>query len=183
MIDETIYHEYVNFKLENEEFIKELEKKADDVYYRFSHVNLILEYLYNDLINRDIADETDTIVFETAYFYLVNQIAEIKELLSRFFKNDFEKLNKEAKAINLLLNTFDFQTELANLNLEENNNLSELYEFDKKIIACFEEEKTVPENYYLELDKIIAGIYEDFSIEPSSLNMIFLEIAEEYNII
>lgn len=183
MIDETIYQDYVNFQLENGEFVSELELKANDVYYRFSHVKLILEHLYNDLINQDVTNDTDTIVFETAYYYFFNQINDLKELLSKYFKNDFEKLNENAKAVNLLLNTYDFQTELGNVDVEESDNLKQLFEFDQKIIACFDEDKVVPENYYYELDTIVTTLYEEFEIEPNSLNLIFLEIAEELNII
>lgn len=182
-IDETTYHEYVNFKLENKEFLDKLETEGSDIYYRFKHVLDVVEYLYNSLVDNSDYGEEEHVIFETGYYYIVTQIEEIKDLLKKYYDNSIVNLNNNAKEVNLLLNTYDFQTEVANnesLNLAEVN---KLLTFDQKIIEYLDENKSIPESLYQELDLIIATIYQDSDFSYYTLNTIFLEIAEQYNII
>lgn len=182
-IDETTYHEYVNFKLENKEFLDKLESEGNDIYYRFKHVLDVVEYLYNSLVDKEDYGEQEHIIFETGYFYIVTQVEEIRDLLKTYYNDNIVQMNNSAKEVNLLLNTYDFQTEVSNYNSLDSDYTKSLLEFDKKIIKYFENKEVIPENLYLELDIIVSKLYEDLEINYYTLNTIFLEIAEQYNII
>lgn len=182
-IDETTYHEYVNFKLENKEFLDKLESEGNDIYYRFKHVLDVVEYLYNSLVDKEDYGEQEHIIFETGYFYIVTQVEEIRDLLKTYYNDSIVQMNNSAKEVNLLLNTYDFQTEVSNYNSLDSDYTKSLLEFDKKIIKYFENKEVIPENLYLELDIIVSKLYEDLEINYYTLNTIFLEIAEQYNII
>lgn len=182
-IDETTYHEYVNFKLENKDFLDKLEAEGNDIYYRFKHVLDVVEYLYNSLVDKEDYGEQEHIIFETGYFYIVTQVEEIKDLLKTFYNNSIVNLNNNAKEVNLLLNTYDFQTEVSNYQDLDSKHIESLLEFDKKIIKYLESKESIPEKLYIELDNLVSKLYEDLEMDYYTLNTIFLEIAEQYNII
>lgn len=182
-IDETAYHEYANWKLENEELVKELAIKGEDIYFRFKHVISVIDYFYDKLIDDPDYDEEDDLIFKTGFYYIADQIEEFKELYKKVFDNKIEEAIKYFKEINLYFNTLDFQTELINHEFDESNEIKDLLVFDKKVYELLENKQNAPEELFDELDSLTSTIYKQLNSNYYSINHIFLEIADELNIL
>lgn len=182
-IDETIYNEYASWQLENSDFLSLLKEKGNDLYYRFKHVFDVIDYLYLQLVEDDNYSEEEDQIFQTGYFYVANQLLELKEILKSYYNDDLVLANKFAKDINLLLNTQDFQAEVLNSMSTDNTSLKKLLEFDKKIIKYISKQETIPEKVFKELDNILIKVFDEREINYLTVNNIFLEIADELNIL
>lgn len=182
-IDETIYNEYASWQLENSDFLNLLKTKGDDLYYRFKHVFDVIDFLYLQIVENPEYSEEEDQIFQTGYFYLAHQILELKEIIKSYYNDDFELASKYAKEINFLLNTQDFQAEAIN-NLDNNNEkVKELLNFDQKIIKYITNKETIPSNLYEELDNLLISVFDEDKINYLTVNNIFLEIADELNIL
>ena len=182
-IDERVYHEFANWKLENDELIKEFETNAPSIFFRFKHIINVVEFYYNKLIddvNYSIEDDT---IFKTGFYYLADQIEDVKTLYNTVYNKNIKELEAHAKEINLFLNTIDFQTELMNNELDQDEDIQKLMDFDRDVYKFIVEKREVPENYYEELDMLTFKIFKRLEINYYSVNDIFLEIADELNIL
>lgn len=182
-IDETTYREFANWKLENNDLIKALNEQASGIFYRFKHIIDVIDFYYNKLIDDVNYSEEDDAIFKTGFYYLADQIEDVKIILKKVYKDDITELEKHAKEINLFLNTLDFQTELFNSELEQDEDIQRLMSFDQDVYNFIMEKKEVPENYYEELDLLTLKIYKKLDLSFYSINDIFLEIADELNIV
>src|SRR5690554_2096954 len=112
MKDELLYHEYAGWLLEYDKLIKSLKKLKSPIYDRFKNILDVVDYFYNKLIDDPEFNEEDHNIFETGFYYLFDQVEEIRSLLEEVYNYNIEDLNKEADKVNLLLTTIDFQNEL-----------------------------------------------------------------------
>ena len=182
-IDETVYNEYANWKLENEELLKNIKSNSDDIYYRFKHVLDVVDYYYDKLIDDENYSDEDDVIFKTGFYYIADQFENISELLQKVYNNDFKELDKHAKEVNLFLNTVDFQTEVLNNDITSDEDVKKLLEFDREIYSYISKKKNIPEEKYEELDDLTTKVFNKLNINYYSVNNIFLEIADELNIL
>lgn len=182
-IDEKTYNEFANWKLENDDLLTEMENKAPDVYFRFKHILNVVDHYYNKLIDDKDYSADDDAIFRTGFYYLVDQIDDIQTLLEKVYKDNVEELNKHSKEINLFLNTIDFQTELLNNELDNNEDIQRLMDFDQDVYHYLTKKNPIPDNFYEELDLLTLNIFRRLNINYYSVNDIFLEIADELNIL
>lgn len=183
-IDERVYHEYANWKLENEKIIRKIQEKGGNIYFRFKHVIDVIDFYYNKLIDDVNYNEEDDVIFQTGFYYVADQLEEIKEILRSVYNNKVEVLNEHAKEINLFLNNIDFQTEILNNEThEENKDIQRLMDINKEIYQFIVKKEAIPEEYYEELDLLTTKIFRKLKIDYYPINNIFLEIADELNIL
>lgn len=183
MKDEKVFHDYANFKLDNESLIKELKKVESEVLERFEHVIDVADYYYDKLIDDKDFSEEDHHVFTIAFMYLEEQVEQVKELLKTVYNNKVAELEKHAKEVNLLLNTFDFQTEVLNNEFEDDDDVKVLLEFDKDIFDYLTKYMEVPVEKYNQLDELTYRIFNKNNRNYYSINSIFYEIADELEIL
>lgn len=182
-LDERVYHEYAGWQLEYNDILKKIKSEGNDIYYRIKHVADVIDYLYVQLTeDKDYSEEEDQI-FKTGYFYFATQVHEINEIVKKYYNNDYKLANKRAKEINLLLNTIEFQDEALNLEVERTEDINKLLSFDEKILSYLNKNKEVPENLYEELNLLVANIFDEDDLNYLTVNNIFLEIADELNIL
>lgn len=182
-IDETAYNEYANWKLDNNEFIIELEKNANDIYYRYKHILDVIEYFYDRLIDDENYTTDDDVIFKTGFYYIADQFEDLKDLLKKVYNNDLNELNKHAKEINLYLNTLDFQLEVLNNEEIEDNDIKRLLEFDQTVYDYLLNKQIIPDNLYEELSDLTEKIAKKLNLNYYSINGIFLEIADELDML
>lgn len=182
-IDETVYNEFANWKLENNDILSELKEKASGIYFRFEHIINVVEHYYNKLIDDPTFSEDDDAIFRTGFYYMTDQIEDVITLLEKVYNNDFNELDKHSKEINLFLNTIDFQTELLNNELDDKEDIQRLMDFDQDVYNYITEKNPIPDNFYEELDLLTFQIFRRLNINYYSVNDIFLEIADELNIL
>jgi hypothetical protein len=77
MRDEKLYHEYANWKIEHHQLLKELVDRDSDLIIRFKHVIDVIDHLYDRLIDDTHYTDEEDQIFETGFYYLVDQIEEI----------------------------------------------------------------------------------------------------------
>ncbi|MFP4178323.1 MAG: hypothetical protein ACLFTZ_06145 [Acholeplasmataceae bacterium] len=183
MRDETIYHEYANWKLENEELIRYLIQNNSDLIVRFRHVIDVTDYLYDKLIDDPNFTEEENYIFETGFYYLFDQMDEIITLLNKSYGNDIEQLEKRAKDVNLLLSTIDFQNEIIGVEDYKQEDLDRLVNFEQSILTKLERKEEVPKSMFEELDRMTFEMFKRLDVNYYPVNDIYLEIADELGIL
>lgn len=183
MIDELAYHEYANWKLEHNELLTAMDSTASSVLFRFKHVLDVVDHLYNKLIDDPNYSEEEDHIFKTGFYYIADQMEDIKSILEKVYENKLEVLEAHAKEVNLFLNAIDFQTELLNKELDSDPDIDRLMSFDKDIIEHIEKKEVVPNRLFEELDELTYRVFKKLNIDYYSISDIFLEIADEYEIL
>src|SRR5690554_7527580 len=126
MIDETVYHEYANWKLEHSELLEQMSKSGSAILFRFKHILDVVDFLYDKLIDDPNYTEEEDHIFKTGFYYIADQLEDIKQILDKVYGNELSQLEKHAKEVNLFLNAIDFQTELLNNELEADPDIDRL---------------------------------------------------------
>lgn len=183
MKDEQLFHDYANFKLENADLFSEMKKQDSLVLERFSHVLDVVDFYYDKLIDNPDFNDEDEEIFSAGFMYLQDQVDQIKELLSKVYDNNIKNLDHHAKEINLLLNTYDFQSEVVTHGFTPDKDVEVLMNFDQDIYDLILNKKEVPSQKYVELDELTYRIFKKNNRDYYSINTIFLEIADELEIL
>lgn len=182
-IDETLYNEYANFKIENKEFLENLKTEAYDIYYIFRDVLEVIEFLYNSLVDdNDYGEELD-IMFKTGYLHLLNIIIDLKTLFEDVYNENYKLMNDFASDINLLLNTYEFQREVLEFEGEKSSLAKELLEIDKIIYNKLSKKEQIEDSIYERLNYLVSIVFSELNIDYISINNIFLEISEQLKLI
>lgn len=181
--DESIYHEYANWKLEFHDLLTYLRENDSDLIMRFKHVFDVTDFLYDKLIDDpDFSDEENQI-FETGFYYVFDQIDRINKLLKETYQDQLDILEKHAKDVNLLLNAIDFQNELLSVEDYQQEDLDVLIKFEEKVETLLLKKENVPTDMFDELDQLSYRIFNDMEVDYYPINDIFFEIADELGII
>jgi hypothetical protein len=137
MRDERVYHEYANWKLENHDLLKYLMDSNSDLIIRFKHVLDVTDYLYDKLIDDKNYTEEEDHIFEIGFYYVLDQLDQINQLLKENYQNDIKDLEKRSKDVNLLLSAIDFQNELISLESYEQKDMDSLIQFEEELLKFF----------------------------------------------
>ncbi len=182
MRDESLYHEYANWKLEYHDLLTYLVDNHSDLILRFKHVIDVIDHLYDRLIDDPEFSEEENNIFETGFYYMLDQMDEITKLL-KIYKNDIQSLEARAKEVNLLLSAIDFQNELLGSENFDQTDMDKLVDFEQQIFKKIENKEDIPEHMYEELDQLSYDLFKKLNIEYYPVNSIFLEIADELGIL
>lgn len=174
-----IYTDYGNWKFENHEFISKLVKNKSKTISRFTSVIAVVDYLYDEVVNQKKLTDDEEVIFSTGFDYIYDQFHYIKTIFEYKFKNDFAKMEKCAKTINLLLYIHEFQSEALNY---ENMNLKPLDDLETKVDSYLDKEENAPDEYFGLLNDITNKMFEQNGYEIHTVDQIFYEIALEYGI-
>ena len=174
-----IYTDYGNWKFENHEFISNLVKNKSKTISRFTPVIAVVDYLYDKVCDNKKLSEDEEVIFSSGFDYIYDQFHFIQTLLQFKFNNDYKKLEKNAKTINLLLFINEFIAEALNY---KNISTKELDELESKVNAYLDKDEVVPDEYFAILDDITAKTFEANDIEVHTTDQIFYEIALELGI-
>ncbi|HLT00060.1 MAG TPA: hypothetical protein VK005_01070 [Acholeplasma sp.] len=183
MRDELLYHEYAGWKLEHSELINNLKQLDSPLIIRFENVLNVIDHLYDKLIDDpDYSDDEDEI-FRTGFYYVYDQIEEIKKILKDVYHNDYIELNTNSKKINLLLNTIDFQNELLSQENYDLEAMQFLLDFESSVMEKLTKKEHIDDSMYQALDVKTDEIFRKMNLEFYPIDVIFLEIADELGII
>lgn len=183
MVDERIYHEYASWKLEHIEFINHLRTKESNLMVRFNHVIAVVDHLYDKLVDSMSYTDDEIHIFQTGFFYLADQIDEIKGLLKDYYKEDLSILETKAKEINLLLSVIDFQNELMGVESYDQEDFDKLVAFENDVLEKLKQNEHIPDSMYQDLDEMTYQMFKKMDVDFYSVNDIFYEIADELGIL
>lgn len=183
MRDELIYHEYAGWKLEHSELLNNLKQLDSPLIVRFENVLTVIGFLYDKLIDDPEFNEDDHEIFSTGFYYVYDQIEEIKKVLKDVYHNDYLELNLDSKKINLLLNTIDFQNELLSLEDYDQTAMQFLLDFEAEVLEKLNKKQSIEDSMYKKLDMESLKIFKKMQVDYYPIDTIFLEIADELGII
>jgi len=183
MRDERVYHEYANWKIENNDLLKYLVESNSNLILRFKHVIDVIDHLYDKLIDDATYTEDEDHIFETGFYYLFDQLEEITRLLKKSYQNDIKILELRAKDVNLLLSTIDFQNELLGVENFEQKDMDKLVDFEQDVTKRLENKEEIPLFMFDQLDEMTFIMFQKLNVEYYPINDIFLEIADELGIL
>lgn len=181
--DESIYHEYANWKLEYNDLIKYLRENDSDLIVRFKHVFDVTDFLYDKLIDDPNFSDEENQIFETGFYYVFDQMDRIQDLLKNTYNDQIEALEKKAKDVNLLLSAVDFQNELLSAESFDQKDLDELMTFEQSIESKIKNKEELPESLFNDLDQLTYRIFQNMDVDYYPINDIFLDIADELGIL
>lgn len=183
MKDESLYHQYANWKIDHDDILKYMLERNSDLMIRFRHVIEVTDHLYDRLIDDPSYSDEEHDIFETGFYYLLSQLDEITTLLEKSYDNDIEKLENQAAGVNLLLATIDFQNELMSAGEYDQKDLDRLVDVEHDILGHLEKQENVPQDMYEMVDKLSLEMFTKMDVEYFPVNDIFLEIADELGLI
>lgn len=183
MRDELIYSEYAGWKLEHDDFISNLKKLDSLLIFRFENVLNVIDHLYDRLIDDPNYSDDDHVNFVFGFQYVHQQIEEIKAILSKYYQNDYLALNLDAKKINLLLNTIDFQHELLDLDTYDQEAMEFFLNFEAELLDKIAKKEVIDDTMYQKLDLESAKIFKKHNLEYYPIDSLYLEIADELGIL
>lgn len=183
MIDEKVYHQYANWKLENDELIKYLRDQNSDLMIRFKHIFDVIDYLYDQLIDDPNYGEDQHEIFLTGFYYIFDMVDKIQEILKDSYHNNVKALEKFSKEVNLLLSTIDFQNELLSIEDYRVDDMNALLDFEQDILDNLKQKKEIPSEMFEKLDRMTLKMFKEMEVDFYPIQDIFLEIADELGIL
>lgn len=168
--------DYGNWKFENYTLIDTLIKKNSNIIKRFPHVLLIVDHYYN-LVTHDNykLNNNEELIFSTGFNYVFEHFNTINLILTKYFNNNIDEMEKISKTINLLLYVNDFERELEN---QENNDLTaqkKLSDFEERVLRYIEAKLEAPDEMFALLNDITSTIFDEYY----GVNEIIYDICQE----
>lgn len=182
MIDERIYNEYANWLLENNDFLKQLETTQSSIFVRLHPVILVLDHFYNKLIDDESYSLEEDNVFNVGFYYLADQIEEVKWFYKNKFEEDVEKLNTFGNEVNLFLEALELQLDLMERDFHNDKDVDEAIKLPNLIKTLIESLENFNDETYESLGQIFTNMYYKEGFDYYSVTEIFIEIADEYNL-
>jgi hypothetical protein len=183
MNEEHVYHEYASWKLDKHDFLQSLIHQESSLMLRFKHVFHVIEHLYTKMVDSLSYTEDELNIFQTGFYYLADQIDEIETILKKYFQQDVHLLEKNAKEVNLLLSTIEFQQEILGLEEFEQEDLDQLMDFEKQLIEKMSNQEPIPIQMFKDLDELTYTMFKRLKVDFYPIDDIYLEIADELGII
>ena len=175
-----VYADYKNWKHENFEMINTLIKIKSNIISRFSHVILVVDYLYDkrQKDGQDLDPDLE-VIFETGFNYIHDHFLTITSILEQEYRNDIVQMDKNSKTINLLLYIHDFENELLNNEDYEKSDYDMLLELEDEVDSYIKSHTEVPDSLFAKLDEITHQIFEEYY----GVNDIMYDIAIELKLL
>ncbi len=183
MNEEHVYHEYASWKLDKHDFLQSLIHQESSLMLRFKHVFHVVEHLYTKMVDSLSYTADELNIFQTGFYYLADQIDEIETILKKYFQQDVHLLEKNAKEVNLLLSTIEFQQEILGLEEFEQEDLNQLMHFEKQLIEKMSNQEPIPIQMFKDLDELTYTMFKRLKVDFYPIDDIYLEIADELGII
>lgn len=183
-----IFTDYANWKIEKYDLITMLNELDSNIIKRYQNVLLVLDYLYQIVVDKKRAlTEDEEVIFGTGFEYVDNNFITIEEILKNNFNNNIKEMESCAKTVNLFLYTLDFEDELLNL-VPDNDvtlkaDMAKLEAFDDEVNTYLNNKIDVDDALFVKLDELTDAIFTKRNLEVNPIDSIFYQIAETYGLI
>lgn len=183
-----IFTDYANWKIEKYDLITMLNELDSNIIKRYQNVLLVLDYLYQIVVDKKRAlTEDEEVIFGTGFEYVDNNFITIEEILKNNFNNNIKEMESCAKTVNLFLYTLDFEDELLNL-VPDNDvtlkaDMAKLEAFEDEVNTYLNNKIDVDDALFVKLDELTDAIFTKRNLEVNPIDSIFYQIAETYGLI
>lgn len=183
-----IFTDYANWKIEKYDLITMLNELDSNIIKRYQNVLLVLDYLYQIVVDKKRAlTEDEEVIFGTGFEYVDNNFITIEEILKNNFNNNIKEMESCAKTVNLFLYTLDFEDELLNL-VPDNDvtlkaDMAKLEAFEDEVNTYLNNKIDVDDALFVKLDELTDAIFTKRDLEVNPIDSIFYQIAETYGLI
>lgn len=174
-----VYTDYANWKFENYELINALITLKSKIISRFSHTILVVDYLYDKRCKDGKLDPDFEVIFETGFNYIHDHFMTIQTILKSEYRNNIQEMDKNAKTINLLLYTQDFENELMDKPNYKQEDYKKLSDFEDTVDGYIERHEEVPDELFAVLDDITIELFDSYN----GINEIMYEVALDLDLI
>lgn len=182
-MNELIFIDYANWLIEIDDFLKLLIKEDSFLYHRYKHILDVCKYLYEIKVETNELDEEQSNIFLTGFYYLFEQLDNIKLLVDMTFNGNIQKVNEQQKTIELFLNAIDFENDIYHMFQDPEEKVEEFLEIQKEVFSYLEENKEAPIELFKKLDIVSTKIYEENNVDYYSIKEIFYDIAGEFDLL
>jgi hypothetical protein len=174
------YQDYASWKLENQEMLELFKTNNNVIYDRFEPIYVVLEYIYDLVVNGETIDEDLEIIFESGFNYLNNEFEVIKIYYDTLFQKNCDDFIEYSELVLYLIYLLDFRSDLENNGVD--SNLEELNELETMIENMVMERKKDLMYVSEKMNTTLNKINEVIDYEYISIVDIFVEIAENLGI-
>ncbi len=179
-----IFTDYANWKVEKFDLLNTLIENDSAIIKRIYPVYLVLDYLYDILVEKKRPlTEDEEFIFDSGFNYLHDKLLTIETLLDSTFNRNIIAMEKCAKSVNLLLYVEDFEDELLNATDDFSSDMKKLEDFESKILAKLEKHENVDDAMFVMLDELTIPMFEHHKLEINPVESIFYQIAETYDLL
>jgi len=179
-LDNLIYKDFASWKMENHEFLDTLQENNSIIYERLESVVVVLDYIYDLIVEGKEIEEDLKIIFEIGFNYLHTQIEVAKIYFEKLFQSNCDEFIKYSRHILYLLYIYDIKSDMENNNL--NIDTPELEDLET-IIENMIMERRKEDSFFIEkMNNTLKTLFDQIGYDYVSIIDIFEEIAENLGI-
>lgn len=175
-----IYKDFASWKIENNDTIEQFNKNGSVIYERLEPVYVVLNHIYDLVVDKKQVDEDLEVIFEVGFNYLNTQFDIVKIYFETLFESKCEDFDKYSDMILFLLYIFDLRTDMDNNDI--NSDIEELNDLEENIENMIMERRDDHEFINSKMNEALAIVFDLLDYEYVSLIDVFVEIAENLGI-
>lgn len=179
-MDNLIYRDFASWKLENNDTIEEFNKNSSVIYERLEPVYVVLNHIYDMIIDKKEIDEDLETIFHVGFNYLSTQFDIIKIYFETLFQSKCDDFVDYSGMIVLLLYIFDLRTDMENNDID--SDIEELNDLETNIENMIMERRDDHDFINSQMNEVLGKVYEKLDYEYISIIDVFAEIAENLGI-
>lgn len=179
-MDKLIFKDYASWRIDNQETIEQFKHNSNVVYDRFEPVYVVLNHIYDMVVEGEELDEDLEVIFESGFGYLSNQFEIIKIYYDTLFQQSCDDFKNYADVLLYLIYISDLRLDLENNDIDID--MTELDDLETSIENFIMERQTDFAFLADRMNKIMSEIFKQLDYEYVSIIDIFVEIAENLGI-
>ena len=179
-MDNTIYKDFASWKLENNDTIERFNKNSSVIYERLEPVYVVLNHIYEMIVQKQEVDEDLEIIFQVGFNYLNTQFDIIKIYFETLFQSKCDDFVEYSDMILFLLFIFDLRSDMESNDI--NSDIEELNDLEENIENMIMERRDDHEFINSKMNETLAIVYDLLDYEYVSIIDVFVEIAENLGI-
>ncbi len=179
-MDNTIYKDFASWKIENNDTIEEFNKNSSVIYERLEPVYVVLNHIYEMIVEKQDVDEDLETIFQVGFNYLNIQFDIIKIYFETLFQSKCDDFVEYSDMILFLLFIFDLRSDMESNDI--NSDIEELNELEENIENMIMERRDDHEFMNSKMNEVLAIVYDLLDYEYVSIIDVFVEIAENLGI-
>lgn len=166
--------------MENNDTIEEFNKNGSVIYERLEPVYVVLNHIYDMVVEKQDIDEDLETIFQVGFNYLNTQFEIIKIYFETLFQSKCDDFVIYSDMILFLLYIFDLRSDMDSNDI--NSDIEELNELEENIENMIMERRDNHDFINSKMNEVLANVYALMNYDYVSIIDVFVEIAENLGI-